>query len=102
MGNHSAQTGRRRSTEARGLIVRHFPNRSPQQYVRKLANGARAFAATDLPDWYGEHWRRHGDPDSDGFAEVVEAEFLAEHWHPEPESNAALVFDPAPLDAEAE
>jgi glycosyltransferase involved in cell wall biosynthesis len=42
------------------LVVRHFPYRSAEQFVRKARNGAQAYAATDLPDDQGKHWRDYG------------------------------------------
>lgn len=60
MGNHVAtHPGTVRSIG--GLIeIRHFPYRSVEQFARKAVNGAAAYAATDLPDEYGSHWRGYG------------------------------------------
>lgn len=81
--------------EATVLEVRHFPYRSAEQFVRKARNGAAAYAATDLPDHVGAHWRgygllleRHGEA-------ALEAVFREHFWHLAP-FEAGLVRDPAP------
>lgn len=49
--------------EPRGGLLRvdHFPYRSQEQMVHKARNGAEAYAATDLPDDMGAHWRQYGE-----------------------------------------
>lgn len=43
------------------LEIRHFPVRSPEQYIRKARNGAAAYAAApDLDESMGAHWRSWG------------------------------------------
>ncbi len=42
------------------LVVRHFPNRSAEQFISKVRNGAAGYAATDLPDDLGAHKRAWG------------------------------------------
>jgi glycosyltransferase involved in cell wall biosynthesis len=97
-GNHSAEyEGTRTPPTAADLFeVRHFPIRSPEQWVRKARNGAAAYAATDLPESMGQHWRdwgkfieRHGE-------EALAAAFYEHHWSGDPESDPTLIFDPAP------
>lgn len=40
--------------------LRHFGYRSLEQLTRKVRNGAAAYAATDLHEMYGSHWRTLG------------------------------------------
>ncbi len=76
-----------------GLVVRHFPWRSEEQYLRKIRNGERAYAATDLPEDMGEHWRAfEGKPD-----EAVLDHYRAWFYSADPESDDALIYDPAPI-----
>lgn len=42
------------------LTVRHFPYRSPEQFIEKVRQGAAAYKATELPESMGAHWRRWG------------------------------------------
>ncbi len=42
------------------LFAKHFPYRSADHFVRKAVNGAAAYAATNLPPEYGDHWRGYG------------------------------------------
>lgn len=58
-GNHGA-TLPRPGPVAGGLEIRHFPYRSPEQFIRKARNGAEAYRATNLPEHVGAHWRSYG------------------------------------------
>ena len=41
------------------LYINHFPYRSLKQIESKIINGGKAYlAAKDLPEYYGEHWRK--------------------------------------------
>ena len=88
------------------LIVRHFPYRSVEQFVRKVHNGAAAYRAAgdrQRAD-HGAHWRQWGEildnHGEDALAEI----FRKWYWRAEPaepvqiegESQPALIFDPAP------
>jgi len=75
--------------------VRHFPYRSAEQFIRKVRNGAAAYAAADLPEDAGAHWRGYGqilaERGEDALAEVFREWF----WSADPEGNG-LVYDPCP------
>lgn len=104
-GNHGARhvarpgysQGPLRWREGPGLTIRHFSWRSPEQYLRKITNGARAYAATKLPDDVGAHWRMFGSPDDEGFAERVTEHFYEWFYVEDPEGDERLIFDPAPV-----
>lgn len=75
-----------------GLALRHYSWRTPEQYVKKILNGTRAYAATDLPDDVGNHWRMWGpDPDP----ERIAFHFWRHFYYRDPVADG-LVFDPAP------
>lgn len=86
------------------LVVRHFPYRSPEQTARKVRNGAAAYAATDLPEDMGDHWRGWGRILSEHGEEAIHDMFRKWHWRADPrapvvidgESQEPLMFDPAP------
>jgi len=90
-GNHAADHGER--VDGR-LIVRHFPYRSVEQFVSKVRNGAAAYAATDLPEHEGAHWRDYGRildaHGPDGIAEIFR------EWFWVPAATRDLILDPAP------
>jgi glycosyltransferase involved in cell wall biosynthesis len=88
-GNHGADFGQ---TVAGLLEVRHFPYRSAEQMTRKARNGAAAYAATDLPEDVGKHWRDYGRLTDEQIAEVFQTYF----WSADPESDPTLIYDPAP------
>lgn len=62
-GNHGVLVDEHRPPLfAGGLRVNHYSWRSETQFAKKIVNGARAYALTDLPDGVGAHWRMWGDP----------------------------------------
>ena len=75
------------------LELRHYPLRSSEQMIRKARNGAQAYAATDLPDSAGKHWRDWARLSDEQLREV----FHTYYWSAGPESDPALIFDPAPV-----
>jgi glycosyltransferase involved in cell wall biosynthesis len=96
MGNHQATYPNRRMPRATWdiLEVRHFPVRSPQQYLNKARQGAAALALTDLPDNVGQHWR-DWDRLADAQGSLTDA-FL-DHWYYR-HDDPRLILDPAPLE----
>ncbi|MES2867613.1 MAG: glycosyltransferase family 2 protein [Actinomycetota bacterium] len=93
-GNHGADFG---ATIGGLLVVRHFPYRSAEQFVSKVRNGSAAYAATDLPEDAGKHWRDYGRLLDAGGPAAVGDVFRAWFWSPAPELDATLTFDPAPV-----
>lgn len=89
-GNHNARYGSSRINRVRGLTVRHFSWRTPEQYVRKIRNGLEAYAATDLDPAYGAHWRMFEGATN----EEIEAHFREWFCKDDP-VKAELVHDPA-------
>jgi glycosyltransferase involved in cell wall biosynthesis len=74
------------------LVVRHFPYRSAEQFVRKVRNGAAALAATDLPEDIGKHWRDYGRLGDEQLGDVFRKHF----WTLDPATDPDLIFDPVP------
>lgn len=93
-GNHGAGYG---ATVDGLLVVRHFPYRSAEQFVSKVRNGAAAYAATDLPEDAGKHWRDYGRLLDSGGTEAIGDVFRAWFWSASPETDPSLIFDPAPV-----
>lgn len=101
-GNHSVKIdGAWPRLVAGGLRVNHYSWRSPEQYARKIRNGARAYAATDLPEDVGPHWRMWGDPEAPGLEASAAAHFRRYFWAccpplpPGSLDQRGLVYDPA-------
>jgi hypothetical protein len=93
-GNHAARIRRLQpEPEPVGLRVHHYPYRGADHFVRKAVNGARAYAATDLPPWIGEHWRSYGDLVERGGEPAARA-FYEEHFTYDDPVAGDLVFDP--------
>lgn len=96
MGNHRVLFPGDWAPGPEVLQIRHFPYRTADQFVRKSRNGAAAYAATNLDDTYGAHWRGYGrildDPDQ---GETALREVFWEHFFYTDVEH--LVHDPAPL-----
>lgn len=93
-GSHTCDyDGNYPRTVAGEIITRHFPYRSPQQFVSKIRNGARGRNATDLSPDIGNHLRAFGRIlDEHGPAEL-ERIYREEFVVREPESDPSMVFD---------
>ena len=76
------------------LEVRHFSYRSARQFINKVRHGAAAYAATNLPEDVGAHWRQYGrilDTEGEtGLRRIFEKHFSSV----DPEADD-LVEDPA-------
>lgn len=92
-GNHGADYG---GTVADQLIVRHFPYRSVEQFESKVRNGAAAYAATDLPEDIGKHWRDYGRILENEGSEALGSVFRSWFWVANPQYESDLIFDPVP------
>lgn len=94
-GNHGVNLPNGSTVGRQRIQVRHFPYRSPEQMVRKARNGAAAYAATDLHESMGAHWRSYGAL-IDRFGEEAMHDVFREHfWYFSPIDNG-MVHDPAP------
>jgi glycosyltransferase involved in cell wall biosynthesis len=96
-GNHGAwyQGG---GTQQDGLLtIRHFPYRSPEQFIRKAKNGAAAYAATNLDEDTGAHWRGYGrilkEHGEDALADV----FYTWFYLHDPQTALDVIYDPVPV-----
>lgn len=107
-GNHGASYSGRGTSFDELLVVRHFPYRSPAQLVRKVRNGAAAYAAggSSIPETFGAHWRQWGRILEERGEEAIAELFRTWYWRdapraplvlPDGERQPALLFDPAPI-----
>lgn len=95
-GNHGARYQGPDGTLDGQLVVRHYPYRSVEQMVRKVRNGAAAYAATDLPADAGAHWRQYGALLDAHGEEAIGEIFHEWFWCADPSADPSLLFDPAP------
>lgn len=93
-GNHGADYG---GTQDNLLVVRHFPYRSVEQFVKKVRNGAAAYAATDLPEHIGQHWRDYGRLLDAGGPDAIGEVFRVWFHAAAPQQDPTLIYDPCPL-----
>lgn len=92
-GNHGADFG---ATIGGLLVVRHYPYRSAEQFVSKARNGAAAYAATDLPEDLGKHWRDYGALLESQGEEALAGVFRDYFWSANPAGDRTLLYDPCP------
>jgi hypothetical protein len=90
-GNHGADYGSMPALTVGGLRIRHYPWRTPDQYLRKIRNGQEAYAATDLPPDIGTHWRMWEGHDDDAIRDW----FWTWGFEKTPPGRHGLVYDPA-------
>lgn len=65
MGNHQASYAWEPTYDVSDrIVIKHFPYRSKEQFVKKAVTGGRALGLTDLPVDVGAHWR--------GYAEMID------------------------------
>lgn len=94
-GNHSAVFPT--DSISGQLVVRHYPYRSVEQFIRKAANGAAAYAATDLPEHVGQHWRGYGRILAEHGEEALADVFRRWFWVDDPTNDDTLILDPSPV-----
>lgn len=95
-GNHGAKYDRSAITVESLYQIRHFPYRSPEQMVKKVRNGAAAYAATDLPSYTGAHWRGYGQILAEKGEKAIHDIFYRWFYSENPEKDG-LIYDPAPV-----
>jgi hypothetical protein len=91
-GNHGARYDGP-ALASQGLTIRHFSWRTAEQFLLKVRNGVAAYAATDLPEGIGEHWRMWADVSDEAILEHFHVWFSSER----PEEDDSLIYDPAPV-----
>lgn len=88
-GNHGASYQGRATLFDPLLVVRHFPYRSLEQFIRKARNGAAAYAAAGerLPETYGAHWRGWGRLTDEQLEDVYTT------WYTRPDPAQTTIAD---------
>lgn len=96
-GNHSASYDGGATGFTDHLVIRHFPYRSGEQMVRKAKNGAEAYAATDLPEAQGNHWRKYGALiEAEGAQAFIDDVYRKWFFVENPDADESLIYDPVP------
>lgn len=95
-GNHAAHYSQPRRAVRGGLVIHHYSHRSPEQMVRKVRNGAEAYAATDLPEEMGLHWRQWGQMLEEQGSAAIEDLFWRWWWRADPEAELVVEDEKLP------
>lgn len=98
MGNHGAEYTDDLTVAPKTindqLVVRHFPYRSPEQFIQKVRQGAWALQQADLAHNVGEHWRNYASLlETNGPAAIYDV-FNTWFYFDEPHTNNELIYDP--------
>jgi glycosyltransferase involved in cell wall biosynthesis len=96
-GNHSAYYDGGTTIIPNQLVIRHYPYRSVEQFVRKARNGAKALALTHLDYSVGQHWRDYGNLLESYGEQVLMGVFYAHFYSKNPYEDETLIYDPAPI-----
>lgn len=94
MGNHGASYDHK-PTVTGGLVVHHYPYRSPEQFISKVRLGVAALQAARLPLHAGAHWREYGRILADGGEDALTAHYMQWFHIPDPHADPTVVEDPA-------
>lgn len=96
-GNHNAVYLGGATHQEGLLVVRHYPYRSTDQFISKVRDGVAAYAATDLPEASGQHWKDYGRL-LDTFGESALEEVYNTWFHlNNPQTLENIIYDPAPV-----
>ena len=98
-GNHSALYSGGATVKPDLLVVRHYPYRSHAQFIKKVRDGVAAYAATDLPENSGAHWKDYGRLlETYGEAGLIEVYDTWFHLNfSRGSSRDGVIYDPAPI-----
>jgi len=98
MGNHSIvdPQGFPLPADLFNIGIRHFPYRSPEHFINKVRIGGAAYAASDLDEKYGAHWRGYKKI-LDGEGEPALIAVFNKWFHFEDPASNAMINDPAPF-----
>jgi hypothetical protein len=98
-GNHGAAfIGVRRPARVADVLgARHFPYRSDEQFIEKIAVGSPALLDdAEAPEGMGAHWRQYGQTLRDHGPKALRDHFYRWFYIDDPENDPQVVLDPCP------
>lgn len=97
-GNHGASfEGIRHPLSVNGVLeVRHFPYRSPEQFIKRIEIAWPQIKNAGKPRHYAAHIRAYGEHLDQFGPEGLREWFYNGFWTKDPENDPDLVFDPLP------
>lgn len=97
-GNHAAHYTQhpRPRTISDVLHSRHFPYRTPEQFIKRVSIAWPMLQKSGLPESHGEHMRLYGRCLDEHGEEGLRIWFRDGMFFEDPASNPKLVFDPIP------
>lgn len=100
-GNHSAGYHGGATRHEGLLVVRHYPYRSTEQFIRKVRDGVAAYKGTNLPESSGAHWKDYGRL-LDAYGEAaLEEVYNTWFYLKNPVETEGVIFDPAPINSQS-
>lgn len=96
-GNHVAHFESRVDTVEGGLIeIRHFPYRSPEQFIKRVEGAWPTLRDSGLPESHGTHMWAYGRCLDEHGPDGLRSWFRDGMFFTDPASNPELVYDPCP------
>ncbi len=98
-GNHSAWFhGVRRPPAVNDVLAaRHYPYRSPQQFITRVRHAWPMLRDSGLPETHGAHMWAYGRALDEGGPAALERWFADGMFFQAPETNRDLTYDPCPV-----
>jgi hypothetical protein len=102
-GSHGAEfTDIRKPASITGVLyARHYPYRTPEQFIKRVRGAWPQLRDSGLPEWHGSHMWAYGRALDEGGPEALERWFADGMFCADPEINPELVFDPCPVGSDA-
>ena len=96
-GNHGASYDTRHVLSVTDMLeVRHFPYRSPEQFIKRIEIAWPQVRDSDKPESYAAHIRAYGQHLEEFGPEGLRRWFKNAMFFEDPENNPDLIYDPLP------
>lgn len=97
-GNHSVHYDQERHPAAVNDVLesRHFPYRTPEQFIKRVKHAWPMLRDSGLPETHGAHMRAYGQHLDEFGEEGLRRWFFSGMFFENPASNPELCFDPLP------
>jgi hypothetical protein len=96
VGNHFARTDGV-CLAVPGLVARHFPYRTEDQFIERVRTAYASILSSDLPLTSGIHVRAYGRCLEEEGEEALRKHFRHWFYSPDPGNDDSLTYDPAPI-----
>lgn len=96
-GNHNARSNGVSFTVGPLMVVRHFPYRTPEQFIERVRSAYDQLKKSRLPEVMGVHIRAYGKCLEEEGEDALRDHFMHWFYSPAPTDDDTIMYDPAPL-----